>query len=281
VAQRRLPGWLVPAVGYGLLVAAAVVVIWLALPGSVDGFEFSGAWANRIVGDPARAARFGELAKGFGVTLLVAVLSLGIGFVASIPVGVLLNRNKGIAKRIARGVVDFIRGTPALVQLFFVYFGLPPLMSTLAQVTGIPWLYIQLSATTAAVLTLSVNSAAYMSEVVRSGLMSVDPGQKLAGRALGFTKLQVFLLIIWPQAFRIAIPPLMNSVVALIKDTALISVITVPEVVKEAKDIINSTFEPTRMYFIVAVMFFVVTYPLMKLAGRLEAKMKAKGFSHD
>jgi polar amino acid transport system permease protein len=133
----------------------------------------------------------------------------------------------------------------------------------------------------AAIITLSINAAAYMSEVVRSGLMSVDRGQALAARSLGFTKLQAFTLIIWPQAFRIAMPPLMNSVVSLLKDTALISVISVAEVIREAQSIISVTFDPVKYYLIVAVMFFVVTFPLMKLAGKLERDMRKKGFAHD
>ncbi|HAU37506.1 MAG TPA: hypothetical protein DCX07_07275 [Phycisphaerales bacterium] len=204
-----------------------------------------------------------KLLVGFAVTLAVAAAALLAGFVLAIPAGLVLNRRRGAAYLAVRAVVDFVRGTPVLIQLFFVYFGLG------------------LAPLTAAVLTLSVNSMSYMAEVVRSGLMSVDRGQKLAGRALGLSRFQVFRLIVWPQAFRIAMPPLMNSVVALTKDTALISVISVGEVIREAQSIISVTFEPIRYYFLVAVMFFVVTFPLMKLAGRLEARIRQKGFAHD
>jgi polar amino acid transport system permease protein len=132
---------------------------------------------------------------------------------------------------------------------------------------------------TSAIFTLSINAAAYMSEVVRSGLMSVDPGQQYAGRALGLSRWQVFRLVVWPQAFRIALPPLMNSIVALIKDTALISVIGVAEVVRNARTLQSMTFKPGRYYLIVAVMFFCVTFPLMKLAGWLEKRIREKGFA--
>jgi glutamine transport system permease protein len=97
--------------------------------------------------------------------------------------------------------------------------------------------------------------------------------------ALGLGRVQVFRYIVWPQAFRVAIPPLMNSVVALTKDTALVAVISVPEVIREAQAIISVTFDPSKYYFIVAVMFFVITFPLMKLAGRLEMKIRKKGFA--
>lgn len=210
---------------------------------------------------------FWKLAKGFGTTLGVAVCSILLGFVSAIPLGLLLHRRRGAAALVARGVVDFLRGTPVLIQLFFIYFGAPQIGLTLSPIAS-------------AIITLSINAAAYMSEVVRSGLMSVDPGQALAGRALGLSKFQTFRFIIWPQAFRIALPPLMNSVVALTKDTALISVISVSEVVREAQSIIAVTFEPGRYYLIVACLFFAVTYPLMRLAGRLETRIREKGYNH-
>jgi His/Glu/Gln/Arg/opine family amino acid ABC transporter permease subunit len=214
------------------------------------------------------ALRF--LLKGFVLTLLIAALALTLGFAAAVPVGIVLNLSGGVARFVTRGVVDFIRGTPVLIQLFFVYYGW----------RMIPVIGMSLSPIAASVLTLSVNSAAYMAEVVRSGLMSVDPGQKLAGRAIGLSPVQVFRLIVWPQAFRIAMPSLMNSVVALIKDTALISVVTVSELISNVRSVVSVTYNPAY-YLLAAALFFLVTFPLMKLAGQLEARMRAKGFDHD
>ena len=210
------------------------------------------------------------LLKGFLLTLAVAAASLLLGFLVAIPVGIVLNLPGGIIRFILRAVVDFIRGTPILIQLIFVYFGWPL----------IPVIGVSLSPIAASILTLSVNSAAYMSEVVRSGLMAVDPGQRLAARALCLSPFQVFRLIVWPQAFRIALPSLMNSIVALIKDTALISVITVSELIANVRSVVSVTWNPAY-YLVAAVLFFIVTFPLMKLAGRLEAHIRAKGFEHD
>jgi His/Glu/Gln/Arg/opine family amino acid ABC transporter permease subunit len=207
-----------------------------------------------------------KLLQGFAVTLAVAAASILMGFFLSIPCGLLLIHKKGfflIPHLIARTIVDFLRGTPVLIQLLFVWMGL--------GLTPYP----------AAVITLGINAMAYMAEVIRAGLMSVDPGQTRAAQALGLTRRQRFIYVIWPQAFRIAIPPLMNSVVALTKDTALIAVISIPEVIRQAQSIISITFNPTKYYFITAVLFFAVTFPLMKLAGRLEARIKRKGFAHD
>ncbi|MFW6198448.1 MAG: ABC transporter substrate-binding protein/permease, partial [Acidobacteriota bacterium] len=206
-----------------------------------------------------------KLLRGFGITLMVAAASVLIGGLAAIPFGVVLNQRGTLLYYPFRWFNDFIRATPVLIQLFFVYFGAPQVGLTLSPIQ-------------AAILTLSVSAAAYMAEVVRSGLMSVPEGQRLAARALGLTKLQTFRFVVWPQAFRIAIPPLMNSVVALTKDTALISVISVAEVIREAQSIISVTYDPMRYYFIAAAMFFVVTFPLMKLADRLERRIAARGY---
>ncbi len=204
-----------------------------------------------------------KLIKGFLTTIAIALASLILGFIFAVPCGLVLNTYSGGWKLLywpVRTIVDFIRGTPVLIQLLFAWMGL-----------GLPP-YI------AAIGTLGINSMSYMAEVIRSGLMSVDRGQTRSGQALGLSRYQTFRYIVWPQAFRVAIPPLMNSVVALTKDTALVAVISVAEVIREAQAIISVNFEPTKYYFIVAVMFFIVTFPLMKLAGRLEKKIRAKGF---
>ena len=209
-----------------------------------------------------------RLAHGFLVTISIAFLSLLIGFGLAVPAGVILHGRGSPLQVAVRAVVDFLRGTPVLIQLFFVYFGAPQIGITLSPFSS-------------AVITLSVNAAAYMAEVVRAGLMAVPPGQRLAGRALGLDRFQVFRFVVWPQAFRIAIPPLVNSSVALLKDTALVSVVSVAEVVRQAQSIISVTYNPMKYYFIVALLFFLFTYPLMKFAGRWENTLKERGYSHD
>eukprot|EP00831_Metopus_contortus_P009468 TRINITY_DN13650_c0_g1_i1.p1 TRINITY_DN13650_c0_g1~~TRINITY_DN13650_c0_g1_i1.p1 ORF type:complete len:482 (-),score=103.00 TRINITY_DN13650_c0_g1_i1:279-1724(-) len=207
-----------------------------------------------------------KLLKGFGVTLLIAFASILIGFGLAVPSGLLLVQTEGwwkIPGMLMRMFIDFIRGTPVLIQLLFV------------------WLGLGLRPFPAAILTLGVCAMAYMAEAVRSGLISVDPGQGLAARALGLSAFDRFRFVIWPQAFRIALPSLMNSVVALIKDTALISVISIPELIREAQSIISVTFEPGKYYLIAAAMFFAVTFPLMKIAGKIERLIQAKGFQND
>lgn len=216
-------------------------------------------------GEMTLSTKVFKLLKGFGVTLLIAFLAVLIGFLLAIPAGLLLTFRKGVWRFpgwVMRWCVDFIRGTPVLIQLLFV------------------WLGLGLSPFPAAILTLGICTMAYMAESVRSGLIAVDPGQGLAARALGLSPIDRFRFIIWPQAFRIAMPSLMNSVVALIKDTALVSIISIPELIREAQSIISVTFEPRKYYLIVALMFFAVTFPLMKLAGKIEKRIQGKGFEN-
>jgi His/Glu/Gln/Arg/opine family amino acid ABC transporter permease subunit len=224
-----------------------------------------GAQPVSAVIEPSTVAR--NLLRGFSITLFVAAISIGLGFVLSIPWGVGLNTKIAVLKPVLRFINDFLRSTPLLIQLFFVYFGAPQI--------GINLTPIQ-----ASIFTLTINCSAYMAEVIRSGLMAVSSGQKYAGRALGLSKIQVFRYVIWPQAFRVAIPPLMNSVVALIKDTALIAIIAVGEVIREAQSIISVTYNPMRYYFIAGLLFFAFTFPLMKLSGRLEKKIKERGYAN-
>lgn len=227
-------------------------------------FGLSNSVSCDVSDEMTTAVLAAKLGKGFSITLGIAFASLLIGFVLAIPCGLILNHPTGGWKVVywpVRTIIDFLRGTPVLIQLLFA------------------WMGLGLSPYVAAIGTLGMNSMAYMAEVIRSGLMSVDSGQIFAGRALSLSRWHVFRYIVWPQAFRVAIPPLMNSVVALTKDTALVAVISVAEVIREAQAIISVTFQPGKYYFIVAVMFFVVTFPMMKLAGLLEKRIRQKGFS--
>ncbi|MBD3419023.1 MAG: ABC transporter permease subunit [Chitinivibrionales bacterium] len=231
-------------------------------------------WFRRqTVESPASSAMQPEvirnkLVQGFAVTIAIAGLSLVFGFLLALPIGVIINSNIALIGAVLRFGVDFIRGTPVLIQLFFIYFGAPQIGLTISPIVS-------------AIVTLSINSAAYMAEVIRSGLMAVPPGQPTAGKALGLARFDIFFSIVWPQAFRIAMPTLVNSCIALLKDTALVSVISVAEVIRQAQSIISVTYNPIKYYLIVGVMFFVFTYPLMHIAARIERGLKRKGFVHD
>ncbi|MGA1825358.1 MAG: ABC transporter substrate-binding protein/permease [bacterium] len=208
------------------------------------------------------------LIKGFSITIGIALISLLLGLLMAIPAGLLLSHQKGIIYIFLRVIISCILGTPVLIQLLLVYFGAPQMG-------------ISLSPITAAILALSINSMAYMSEVIATGLLSVDPGQMLSARALGLSKIQIFRLVLWPQALQIALPSLINSSITLVKDTALVSIIAVGEVVRQAQTIISRTSNPIQYYLIVAAMFFAITFPLMKVMEIMETRLKERGLHHD
>ncbi len=215
-----------------------------------------------------------RMLAGFARTLFAAGVAIIIGFILAIPFGVALkSAPKGI-----RGALqflnDFVRGTPLLVQLLFVYAGAPQLGVAL----GLPAEAFRLSPMQAGILTLTINAAAFMAEVVRSGLLAVPAGQTTGALALGLSRVQAFRYVVWPQAFRVMIPPLMNSIVALLKDTALLSVISVAEVITEAQKLISITYQPMKFYLFAAVLFFLVAWPLMKASQRLEDRIRKRGY---
>lgn len=218
-------------------------------------------------GEMTAGTIIGIMLKGFSLTLVVAAFSIIVGFILSIPIGVGINNGPAPLRFVLIAYTDIIRGTPVLVQLFFFYYGLGQF--DFAKMTPLQ----------AGILTMTINASAYMGEVVRSGLMSVPAGQVTGALALGLTKIQAFRHVVWPQAFRIMVPPLMNSVVALLKDTALVSVIAVPEVITQTQKIVAVTYQPMPLYAGVALMFFLVAFPLMKAAQYLENQMRKKGYA--
>jgi len=216
-----------------------------------------------------------KLGKGLLNTLFAAVISISLGFLLAIPFGVGIKSAPPPFRWILKGINDFIRGTPVLVQLYFIYQGLPQIME---NVFGFDQFAENFTPMMAGILTLMINCSAYMAEVVRAGLISVPNGQAIAGQSIGMSKFQTFRFIIWPQAFRVMIPPLMNSVVATMKDTALLSIISVAELVTEANKLISFTFDSAKYFFYVAILYFIISYPLMIFAQKLEDRIRQKGY---
>jgi len=249
--------------------------------GTLDGLKRD--WfGNEALRDDEKPVRISEsviarrMLAGFGRTLLAASVAIICGFLLAIPLGVVLKAAPPPIRSVLQLCNDFIRGTPLLVQLLFVYAGAPQLGEALQLGDA-----LRLSPMQAGILTLTVNAMAFMAEVVRSGLLAVPPGQTTGAVALGLSRVQAFRHVVWPQAFRVMIPPLMNSVVALLKDTALLSVISVAEVITEAQKLISITFQPMKYYAIAAVLFFIVAFPLMKASQILENRIRRKGYEEN
>jgi polar amino acid transport system permease protein len=200
--------------------------------------------------------------KGALLALGLAVVSLA----AAIGIGFLLALGRGSRLRAVRGFVLFyswlFRATPTLLQLIFVWYALPQIWPVFAGSWFTPF--------EAAFVTLALNEAAYMSEIIRAGLLSVDPGQELAGRALGLTPRQILRRVVVPQAIRIIIPPTGNEFITLLKLTSLASVISLHELLTASQELAAVDFRYPESYLAALVYYLAIVSVLMVAQGRLE-----------
>ncbi|WP_371869665.1 amino acid ABC transporter permease [Telluria antibiotica] len=186
------------------------------------------------------------LAKGAGTTLAFAVASMAGGLVLGFPTAVLRVAPWAPLRWPATLYVSAFRGTPLLVQLFVIYYGLPGVGIAFTPVT-------------AGILALSLNAGAYLSESLRGAILGVGRGQWDAGFSLGLTYRQTLGLVILPQALRTAVPAMSNTLISLIKDTALVSVITVSELMLATKELIAVTFRPLPLYVAAAGVYWLLS----------------------
>lgn len=204
------------------------------------------------------------LLEGALITVEITSLSVGFGFV----IGMLLALARLSAFKPARWFaiiyVDFIRGTPLLVQIFLLYFALPIL-------TG-----LRIEPFFAAIAACSVNSGAYIAEIFRSGIQSIDVGQMEAGRSLGLSWWQTMRFIILPQAFKRVVPPLGNEFIAMLKDSSLVSVIGFEELTRRGQLIISRTYATFEIWLAVAFMYLIMTFMISQLVAYLERRYKIK-----
>lgn len=209
------------------------------------------------------------LAAGFKYTIPLAIISFFFGLIIALVTALIrLSRQRGafmILKWIASFYVWLFRSTPLLVQLFIVFFGLPYL-----RIKGILPHGIKLEPFTAGIITFSLNTGAYDSETIRAAISSVPTGQWEAGAAIGMTRLQILWRIILPQALRVALPPLSNSFISLVKDTSLAASITIMEMFAVSQQIAAENYQPLLMYTLVAMVYAVFTTVLSYFQGYLE-----------
>jgi len=206
-----------------------------------------------------------ELFKGLVVSLELSVGALLLGLVIGLPMALMRTYGKGIVKAFAVGYIELIRGTPMIVQLFLIYYGLPDLGILLDRVP-------------AAIIALGINSSAYQAEYFRGAILSIDEGQGLAAQALGMTKRQAILNIILPQALRLVIPPWSNEVIYMVKYTSVAFLIAVPELMARGKMIISQTFKPLETLFWVGVIYIIVLSIIAKVVDIIEKKLAIPGF---
>ncbi|GAB4073986.1 ABC transporter permease subunit [Barrientosiimonas marina] len=202
-----------------------------------------------------------QLLTGLLYTLLISVVGLVIGFI----LGGLFGMGRIAANKFVRSVsvvfIEVIRGTPVLVQAIWIYYALPLIIG------------FELGSVTAGIIVIALNSGAYIAEIVRGAVQSIDPGQMEAGRSLGLNHGQAMRHIIWPQAFKRMIPPLGNQFIISIKDTSLLSVILVPELIFQGRLIAANHFNAVEIYTTVAVFYLAVTLTLSFILQRTERRL--------
>ncbi|MEO6390356.1 MAG: ABC transporter permease subunit, partial [Pyrinomonadaceae bacterium] len=232
------------------------------------GKEAEAALEKEAAKPPAKAFDTGLVKKllplflaGIWLTAQLAVISLALG----LPIGLLLALARVQSLKILRApaavYVEIMRGTPLLVQILFIYFVLPYFgISIPAKVSGI--------------IALTLNCAAYIAEIFRAGIQSIDAGQMEAARSLGMTYGQAMKRIILPQTFRRVVPPLTNEAIALLKDSSLVSVIGLTELARTGQELSSRYAAPLTVWPMVAIFYLLLTFPLTRVAEYLERRWK-------
>jgi arginine/lysine/histidine/glutamine transport system substrate-binding/permease protein len=203
------------------------------------------------------------LLQGALITLQLTAISIAFGLVAGSLIGIARLAPSPLIRVLARIYVDFFRGTPLLVQIFMIYFGIPALVRSL----GLSFTFNQW---TAAVIALSLNSAAYIAEIVRAGIQSIELGQREASESLGLDPVQTMRYIIFPQAFRRMIPPLGNEFISMLKDTSLVAVIGFEELFRRGQLVVAQNFRAFEIYFAVALVYLTLTLLSSQIFSLLE-----------
>ena len=242
----------------------------LVLPDSEKG-GLVNAWSLSLVGavvvltvlctvwpDPyLEILRF--LPEGLVVTFEVTILSI----ICAIPLGLItglgrLSHNR-VINLIASTYVEVIRGIPLLVQIFYIYYALAK--------------FLQVSGLTSAVIAISFCYGAYMGEVFRAGILSVPKGQTEAARSLGFNSFQTMTLVILPQAMRTILPPIGNECIAMLKDTSLVSIIAVADLLRRGREFASQTFDYFETYTVIALVYLIITLLLSKGVSMMEGRL--------
>ena len=203
---------------------------------------------------------FPLLLLGAGVTIEITAVSVAIGLIIGLIIGILRIGQIRVLRIIATIYADCIRGTPLLVQIFLIYFALPMISGHRVD----PFL--------AAVTACGINSGAYVSEIIRAGIQSIDIGQMEAGRSLGLTWWQTMYHIILPQALRNILPPLGNEFIAMLKDSSLVSVLGFEELTRRGQLIIAQTYGSFEIWLTVAFLYLVMTLAISRLVSFLERR---------
>ena len=209
------------------------------------------------------------LLTAMGQTLLLALCGLFFACIIGLIVGLMSVVKNKLCNFIAALFVDLIRGVPMIVLAYFIYFGVPYLLNTIMGIGG-----VMLTALQAGTICLALNCGAYMAEIIRAGIESVDRGQMEAARSVGLPYWRAMQRVVLPLAIRTMIPSIINQFIITLKDTSILSVIGFPELVNTAKNVVANTFMSFQTWAIVAVMYLVVITLLSRVAKSMERRLK-------
>lgn len=207
------------------------------------------------------------LLKAMGHTLLLCLLSLVFASVIGMIFGLMNVGHNRLLNFIGTVYVDAVRGVPLIVLAYFIYFGIP------AGIQSLGFTNFKMDALQAGTIALSMNCGAYMAEIVRAGIQSVDRGQMEAGRSLGLSYGAGKALIVVPQAVRTMIPSIINQFIITLKDTSILSVIGFPELTNVGKTIMGNTFKNLQAWAIVGIMYLIVITILSKVSKQIERRI--------
>lgn len=238
------------------------VLGWLCLL-SVEKLGYNWQWfqvTKYLYTIDEQGFQAGPLLEGLKITLAISAISLFFSLLIGIATALCRLSHAPVARLLARLYLETARNTPLLIQIFFIYFVLGPLLG--------------LDRFPSAILALSLFEGAYVSEILRSGILSVDSGQKEAGYSLGLSSYRVYRHIILPQAVRNTLPPLTNQAISLIKDSALVSTIAIYDLTMQAQRIIAETFLTFEIWFTIALMYLVITASLSYVVSILEKRLQ-------
>lgn len=206
------------------------------------------------------------LLRALGQTLLLTLLSLFFAMIIGMIFGLMNVGHNRFLNLIGTIYVDAVRGVPLIVLAYFIYFGFPILMQSIG------FKNFRLETLQAGTIALSMNCGAYMAEIIRAGIESVDRGQMEAGRSLGLSYGAGMALIVVPQAVRTMIPSIINQFIITLKDTSILSVIGFPEITNVGKTIMGNTFKPLQAWAVVGIMYMIVITTLSKIAKQIERR---------
>ncbi len=210
----------------------------------------------------------GMLLTALGQTLIMALGSLVFACLIGLLFGILSVVKNKVCNLISRIFVDIIRGVPMIVLAFFVFFGVPTVINRMLPAGG-----FTLTALQAGIICLSLNCGAYMAEIIRAGIQSVDVGQMEACRSLGMSYTQAMRKVILPQAIKTMIPSIINQFIITLKDTSILSVIGFPELVNTSKNVVAITMKAFEVWALVGIMYLIVITILSYLAKLVERRM--------